>query len=143
MYSSWPGAIEKVTSLSTGVEPLAATTIEEGGTLSLQADAFDWETPDLPDTAFAWASDIDGPLGDGPWLTTQSLSAGEHLLTLTVTDDAGLSTSASVQVLVTPGVASLPVSSPEALPAASPAASPACDCAAPSTAVPEETATDP
>jgi len=95
------------------LEPSAATTIMEGGTLALQAEAFDWETPDLPDTAFAWTSDIDGSLGDGSWLTTQSLSPGEHLLTLTVTDDTGLSTNASVRVTVT---ANSPTTPPPTMP---------------------------
>jgi len=109
----------------------AATTMEYSSTLALQAEAFDWETPELSDTAFAWESDIDGSLGDGPWLTTQSLSAGEHRLTLTVTVEHGLSTSASVRVTVTPPAPALP------------AASPACGWASPSAEGPAGFATDP
>lgn len=51
---------------------------------------------DLPygDTlTFAWTSDLDGNLGTGANLTLDSLSEGEHKITLTVTDKDGLDSS--------------------------------------------------
>lgn len=59
------------------------------------------EDPDgtLGDDAFGWTSSVDGDLGTGRTLTVE-LSEGDHTLTVTVTDEAGSTASASVTVTV-------------------------------------------
>jgi hypothetical protein len=47
-----------------------------------------------------WSSDIDGNLGHSDELITSDLSLGNHTITVTITDREGLSSSASVLVLI-------------------------------------------
>jgi len=65
----------------------------------------DGETPDL--LTYSWTSDLDGPLGDEDEISTR-LSAGAHVITLTVDDgQAGIAT-AQVPIMVnTPPQATL------------------------------------
>jgi hypothetical protein len=60
----------------------------------------DLEDGMLPDGSLAWSSDRAGDLGTGPSLPLSSLAAGQHIITLTVTDSAGQSSSTSVTVFV-------------------------------------------
>ncbi len=57
------------------------------------ATAFDREDGNL-DSAIAWSSSLDGPLGSGP-SSTAALSDGYHLLTASVTDSDGAVSTAS------------------------------------------------
>jgi hypothetical protein len=54
--------------------------------VSLQGSAYDLEDGSLGDSAFAWASSLDGFLGNGASLNTAELSTGTHVITMTVTD---------------------------------------------------------
>jgi hypothetical protein len=60
----------------------------------------DLEDGMLPDVSLAWSSDRGGDLGTGPSLPLSSLDPGRHVITLTVTDSAGQSSSTSVTVFV-------------------------------------------
>jgi hypothetical protein len=60
----------------------------------------DLEDGMLPDGSLAWSSDRDGDLGTGPSLPLSSLATGKHVITLTVTDSAGQSSSTSATVFV-------------------------------------------
>lgn len=68
-----------------------------GESVTMRGAAFDPNQPaGLPDGAFAWSSSRDGSLGAGPVLTRDTLSVGDHTLTLRVTDAGGLAGSATV-----------------------------------------------
>ncbi len=57
--------------------------------LSLVGTAFDTAEA-LQDNQFIWSSSLDGILGTGPTLTRQNLTAGEHLITLSIKNSQGL-----------------------------------------------------
>lgn len=64
--------------------------------------ALDPEDGQLPDPSFTWFSSLDGILGAGPHLmrNASTLSAGQHQITLTVIDSAGLRASTSTTVVI-------------------------------------------
>lgn len=67
----------------------AATAYDlEDGELSFEEEG-STEPRTAAGDAFSWVSDQDGPLGTGSTLTIDSLSTGEHTITLTVTDSEG------------------------------------------------------
>ena len=71
-----------------------------GAWVVLQALAYDQDEEDLPDENLTWVSDRDGALGQGWEVETTSLTSGWHTLTLTGTDDNGLSASDSVSIYI-------------------------------------------
>jgi hypothetical protein len=81
--------------------PVADQTVAAGTSVSFEASAIDMTHGALPDTAYQWSSDVDGDLGVGPWLVTSDLPVGQHTVSVTVTDRAGLSSTARVRVVVT------------------------------------------
>jgi predicted ATPase len=59
--------------------------------------------PDLPygdELTYSWSSDLSGELGFGSELTDVKLKAGEHTITLMVSDSSGNSSYASINVMV-------------------------------------------
>jgi hypothetical protein len=92
------------------VTPPAPTTVLQGQTLALEAEAFDPDYATFPDDAIAWRSNLDDGLGTGPQLSTASLSPGTHTLTVEAEGDAAGDLAVdAIQVTVT--------TDPEALPA--------------------------
>ncbi|MFZ4438977.1 MAG: PKD domain-containing protein [Syntrophales bacterium] len=73
-----------------------------GSDLLLVGDAFDPQDEWLPDEKLKWTSSISGDLGSGAELIVSNLAIGTHTITLTATNSAGLSSSATVSVQVTP-----------------------------------------
>jgi hypothetical protein len=71
-----------------------------GGRVTLSGAAQDREDRVVPDSALAWSSSIDGPLGTGPEVMTRGLSAGRHTIVLEATDSAGLTGQASIELVV-------------------------------------------
>ncbi len=71
-----------------------------GTAVLVRADVDDLQDRELPPEAFRWTSDRDGDLGAGPLLTVKTLSAGEHTLTVTVTNRSSLSGSAQIHLNV-------------------------------------------
>jgi len=69
--------------------PQADQTVNLGDSLLLEGSAFDMEDGDLSGAALSWASNLDGTLGTGDSLTAM-LSAGQHVITLTATDNTSL-----------------------------------------------------
>ncbi len=69
-------------------------------TVNLQASAFDMEDGTLGDSAFQWTSSINGDLGTGANLSTAELSAGQHTITVTVTDSDNMSTQAARTITI-------------------------------------------
>lgn len=77
-----------------------ATVYGAGAAVQLTGRAVDAEEAQLPGGSFVWQSDRDGSLGVGRQLYTNSLSTGEHRITLTVTDSQGKTGSASLTIAV-------------------------------------------
>ncbi|HET7088065.1 MAG TPA: hypothetical protein VFL17_05400 [Anaerolineae bacterium] len=84
--------------------PVSGQIIAPGNLLVLQGTGTDLEDGGLPDSALHWSSSRDGSLGDGPSLGLTSLSRGPHVITLTVMDSHGQTTSVSVSIFVGHGV---------------------------------------
>jgi hypothetical protein len=84
--------------------PVHNTTFPSGATVNLQGSATDLEQGNAS-AQLAWTSSRDGELGTGASLS-RVLSAGQHVLTASVTDQTGLTGSAqlTVKVSVPPGV---------------------------------------
>jgi len=66
--------------------------------VTLLVSAWDAEGGEPP--TITWTSDRDGPVGTGAQLVTGALSAGDHLLTATATDQAGGTAVSSVRLRV-------------------------------------------
>ena len=77
--------------------PTPASIIVAGQPLFLVGGAWDFTSGALTGSSLAWSSDIDGPLGTGEQLEV-SLTAGNHVLTLTATGYASLTDTTSVAV---------------------------------------------
>lgn len=83
---------------ATILNPAPGSFTVPGGLLVLQGYGTDMEDGTLPDEALAWSDNVQGGLGVGPSLPINSLAAGVHTLTLTVTDSYGISSSVSVTI---------------------------------------------
>jgi len=73
------------------------------GVQPIYFEAFSYDNEDgrLSDGNFSWSSDIDGPLGTGEFMKIASdFTEGEHIITLTATDNGSLSYSTSVKVFI-------------------------------------------
>ena len=80
--------------------PVDGDAFPVGEAVVLRGYAADLEDVVVDDAAFRWTSDRDGEVGQGPTLWGLPLSAGEHQITLTVTDRGGNSASESVHITV-------------------------------------------
>jgi hypothetical protein len=69
-----------------------------GGLVVLQGSGTDMEDGTLADERLVWSSDRQGELGIGPSVPLNTLEAGKHVLTLTVTDSYGIPAQASVEI---------------------------------------------
>lgn len=58
----------------------------------------------MPSSAFSWHSSIDGDLGTGRYIVISGadLSPGEHEITMTATDRAGLQATDRINIVVNP-----------------------------------------
>ncbi|RLT43494.1 MAG: hypothetical protein DWI57_04260 [Chloroflexi bacterium] len=77
-------------------------------TVSLAASAYDAEDGQLADAAFAWTSDQDGALGTGGALNLDTLTAGQHEVSVTATDSDGSSTTVTRTVAIGQDVTAVP-----------------------------------
>ncbi len=64
--------------------------------VTLQGTAYDVDEPSIPDTNYAWTSNLDGALGTGKEISISNLTPGVHKITLTVTDSDGMNASYSI-----------------------------------------------
>lgn len=76
------------------ITPDDGATFGYGQVIPLAGAATDLEDATLPDSAYAWYSDLDGLLGTGPSLDADLESIGTHTITLQVTDSDGATGSA-------------------------------------------------
>ena len=87
---------------------------DTGATVAFQGTGTDATTA-ADDLSFAWSSDVDGPLdgavsADGTSaLITSALTEGDHVITLTATDEDGESGSASIAVSIGAEVVEEPI----------------------------------
>lgn len=92
-----PNTAPRVSILAPGDAHLALV----GQTLAFRAQAGDRDEP-LADDRIRWTSSLDGFLGQGRALerSASGLTPGEHLVTVSATDSAGASASASIRITV-------------------------------------------
>ena len=95
----------------TVTSPLNGETFDEGVAISFVGMATDTEHGDLS-TGLAWSSDRDGPIGTGATFIDDTLSAGVHAVTATVTDGGGLVGQDHVAFGVVASAAPAPVGGP-------------------------------
>lgn len=103
-----PFTVSKKLPTATISLPAQNTAYRASTAVFLRGEGYDPETERLPESAFSWDSDRDGPLGTGRQVTVQQLSPGVHSITLRVTDQDGNVAAASVSLTVdgtTPTVA--------------------------------------
>lgn len=87
---------------ATITNPSTGATYCSGEFVNFRGTSFDPnELAGLPDSAYAWRSNLDGSLGTGADYSTSSLTNGTHTVTLRVTDSGGLfdEDTISVQIL--------------------------------------------
>lgn len=65
------------------------TQFNEGENIAFGGTATDEEDGPLDGAALVWTSNIDGAIGTGAAVTTSTLTAGDHEITLTATDSEG------------------------------------------------------
>jgi len=82
------------------LEELASPTLKLGLDLRLSAEVEDKQDHFFPDAKLVWTSSISGALGTGTDIVAKKLAAGEHTITFTATNSAGLSSSQSIKVSV-------------------------------------------
>src|SRR5207245_318368 len=87
--------------------PEDGTSVHAWTTLAFQATASDEADGDLG-ASIRWSSNLSGPLGTGPSITTSVLARGTHLVTAQVANSHGLTGSAQVVVSITTGAPSRP-----------------------------------
>lgn len=90
------------------LSPAAGSSFVVSQTVLLAASAYDPEDGQLADAAFVWTSDRDGALGTGASLNLDTLSAGQHELSVTATDSDGSSATASHSIAIGQDVTSAP-----------------------------------
>ena len=79
--------------------PLDGTAYLVGDVTVLEGSAYDLEDGILEESALAWTSSLDGGLGAGS-IVLASLSPGQHIITLTATDNDGNVATDSLNVFV-------------------------------------------
>ncbi|MGA2247419.1 MAG: hypothetical protein ABSH48_20715 [Verrucomicrobiota bacterium] len=82
--------------------PMNGTIFIADEQIFLDASVYDSQDGPLDGSSVQWVSSLDGFLGDGAVLNFEAnaLSEGTHIITVTATDSAGLSSSASVEIYV-------------------------------------------
>ncbi len=86
---------------ATITSPVSGSSYREGEVVVFQGHGVDPEDGTVETSRLSWHSSLDGSLGNGAQLTTSSLSAGLHVVTLTATDSQGASGSTQIQLSVT------------------------------------------
>jgi hypothetical protein len=80
------------------ISPVTEATYEGNQFVMLQAVGADPEDGSFPGNSLAWKSSRDGLLGTGSLVQARSLSKGDHVITVSVTDSEGKTANASAVV---------------------------------------------
>lgn len=80
--------------------PAADISFNFGEIITFEGTGTDAEDGALSDSSLVWSSSIDGAIGTGGALSTDTLSQGEHTITMTVTDTQGSATNAFIIITV-------------------------------------------
>jgi len=81
--------------------PADGASFNEGVEVAFVGSGTDPDGPELPESAFAWTSDVDGAIGTGTSFSRSDLSLGNHTITLSVTDEQNLTGTATVGIAIT------------------------------------------
>jgi len=81
------------------LEPTDQLVVSKGQSVVFSSTGSDPEDGVLEGSSLTWVSEGDGPIGEGTTLEV-SLSAGSHLITLTVTDSQGTTDTAQITITV-------------------------------------------
>ncbi len=90
------------------LSPLPDSSFVVSQTVALAASAYDREDGQLANAGFTWTSDLDGPLGTGANLSLDTLSAGQHTVSVTATDSDGTGTTVTRTVAIGQDVTAAP-----------------------------------
>jgi hypothetical protein len=98
-------------------QPASGSTFCSGETITFRGSSYDInQYTGLPNSAYAWRSNVNGSLGTGATRSTSTLSTGAHTITLRVTDNGGLWDEDSISItILSPAHASCVDLSPAAL----------------------------
>jgi hypothetical protein len=98
-------------------QPTSGSSFCFGETVTLRGSSFDLnEYSGLPNSAYAWRSNVNGNLGTNATRSTSSLLTGNHTITLRVTDSGGLWDEDSISLtILSPSHPSCEDLSPDAL----------------------------
>ena len=95
--------------------PASGASVVAGATLTFSGTGTDPEDGALSGNALTWTSSVNGTIGRGTSFSTNALSVGTHVITLTAADAQGLSSFVTRTITVTTPVNQLPsvnISSP-------------------------------
>ncbi len=85
--------------------PVDGASFNEGVAVVFVGSGSDPDGPEqLPESAFAWTSDLDRAIGTGRTFSRSDLSLGNHTITLSVTDEQNLTGTTTVGIRITLGV---------------------------------------
>ncbi|MEE4357607.1 MAG: hypothetical protein V2I97_14170 [Desulfococcaceae bacterium] len=82
------------------ISPRTGAQYYNGNTIVFNGIGEDTEDGRISGEKLLWTSNINGRIGTGSNLTTDSLTRGEHIITLTATDRAGLSSDDAIRITV-------------------------------------------
>ncbi len=80
--------------------PASSSDFDEGEQITFTGTGTDPEDGALAGNELVWSSSLDGQIGTGSPLVVQSLSTGNHIITLTVTDSDGDDNTATIAIKV-------------------------------------------